>query len=103
MQEAFKRPILILITNSFAAINVIHSGLIKELAARYNIHLLSTMIHSKELAEINKHFNINLRLVPVTLPKEGTWLCILRKVEKALFVHHFDIVTQKIKYQKLTL
>jgi hypothetical protein len=103
MQEAFKRPILILITNSFAAINVIHSGLIKELAARYNIHLLSTMIHSKELAEINKHFNISLRLVSVTLPKEGTWLCILRKVEKALFVHHFDIVTQKIKYQKLTL
>lgn len=102
MQEADKKSILILLTNSFAAINIIHSGLIRELARHYNIYLLSTMIHDRELLLINSHYNINLKIIPVSLPREGLFLSILRKVEKALFASHFNIVTQEIKDQKLS-
>lgn len=100
LQQGRKKSILILITNSFAAINIIHSGLIKKLAQKYDVHLLSTMIRFQEIAQINNHFGIDLTLVLLDIPREPAWLTCLRRVEKALFAEHFDIATQKIKYQR---
>ncbi|MCF2499637.1 CDP-glycerol glycerophosphotransferase family protein [Dyadobacter sp. CY357] len=99
MEEATKQRLLILVTNSFAAMNIIHSGLIKRLGIKYDVYIMSTMIRTAELAQINKHFNLQLKLIPADFPRESAWLCYLRKIEKALFAYHFNIVTQTIKYQ----
>ncbi|SKC18105.1 CDP-glycerol glycerophosphotransferase family protein [Dyadobacter psychrophilus] len=79
--------------------NIIHSGLIRKLAQEYHVHLLSTMIRSAEIGQINGQFGLDLKLVNLNLPSEPAWLTCLRKVEKAFFAQHFDITTQKIKYQ----
>ncbi|MCE7068078.1 CDP-glycerol glycerophosphotransferase family protein [Dyadobacter sp. CY326] len=102
MAQFYKKPVLLLITNSFAAINIIHSGLIKKLAMRYDIHLLSTMIRERELATINNHFAIDLKLLEIELPIETMFISLLRKLEKALFAGHHNIATQQIKYERLT-
>ncbi|MCF2490267.1 CDP-glycerol glycerophosphotransferase family protein [Dyadobacter sp. CY347] len=60
---------------------------------------MSTMIRANELRDINEHFDLRLKLVDLEFSRETVWLSCLRKLEKALFSHHFDIVTQKIKYQ----
>lgn len=99
LQQRTKKPILILITNSYAAINIIHSGLIKKLAVKYHVYLLSTMIRSAEVNQINDQFGLDLKLVNIDLPCQPAWLAFLRKVEKAFFAECFSIVTQKIKYQ----
>ena len=58
------------------------------------------MIRSEEISRINNHFGLDLTLVRLDIPCEPAWLTCLRRVEKALFAEHFDIVTQKIKYQR---
>lgn len=100
MQEASKQRLIILITNSFAAMNIIHSGLIKRLGAKYDVYIMSTMIRPAELGEINKHFNLHLKPINANFPREAAWLSYLRKIEKALFAHYFSIITQTIKYRK---
>ncbi|MCF0051029.1 CDP-glycerol glycerophosphotransferase family protein [Dyadobacter sp. LJ53] len=99
-QQGTKKHILILITNSFACINIIHSGLAKKLTSEYDVHLLSTMIRSEQLLQVNSHFDLDLKLIDLDLPREPTWITYLRRFEKILFAEHFDIVTQQIKYQR---
>ena len=97
MQPTHKRPLLILLSNSFAATNIIHSGLISILAVQYDVHLLSTMIRPADILVINRHFKIELKLVDTCLPVLPKWLTMMRRVEKAVFSNHFGIATQKIK------
>ncbi len=97
MQPQYKTRVLLLITNSFGAMNVIHSGLIKPMAENYEVYLMSTLISGERLIEINKHFDISLKRIEHDIPSEGSWSRILRKIEKAIFLQHFEIATQRIK------
>lgn len=97
MEQLYKKPILLLITNSFAAINVIHSGLIKEIDKKYEVHILSSLLGKAEIALINNHFNIHVHLIDIPFPSENGLITLLRKIQKALFFHYFNIETHKIK------
>ena len=97
MEQLYKKPVLILITNSFAAINVIHSGLIKEMDKRYEVHILSSFLGNAEIALINKHFHIRTSLIDIPLSAENNSITLLRKIQKAIFFHCFNIETQKIR------
>jgi hypothetical protein len=97
MQLVYKKPVLLLITNSFAAINVIHSGLIKEMDRKYEVHILSSLLGKAEIAVINKHFNISIRLIDIPFPTENQLVTLLRKIQKAIFFYYFNIETYKIK------
>lgn len=92
-----KKRILLLITNSYAATNVIHSGLIKPLAEQYEVYIISDLIHEKEIVEINDHFQITIFKVDILIPLENRLIRLLRQFEKALFFHFFKIETQEIK------
>ena len=97
MGSGRKKRLLLLITNSYAATNVIHSGLIKQLACDYDIQLISNLIGDSELAEINTHFDIQMQQIQVTLFEESYLLRFLRQLEKAVFFNHFKVETQRIK------
>lgn len=88
---------LLLITNSFAAINVIHSGLIKEMDKKYEVYIFSSLLGKAEISLINKHFHIQTRLIDIPFPAESHLITILRRIQKAIFFHFFQIETHKIK------
>ncbi len=99
MENRERKRILLLVTNGFAATNVIHSGLIKQLANEWEIFILSDIIGERELTEINTYFDIILKKIDLNIPQERPLLRIIRKIQKALFFRHFRIETQKIKEQ----
>jgi CDP-glycerol glycerophosphotransferase (TagB/SpsB family) len=101
MGSGNKKRLLLLITNSYAATNVIHSGLIKQLAGEYNIQLISNLIGDRELNMINTHFDVQMQQIRVSLSEEGFLLRFLRQLEKAVFFNHFNIETQKVKDKQL--
>ena len=97
MDSNHEKRILLLITNRYAATNVIHSGLIKPLAELYEVYIISNLIYQKEINEISEHFNIKLYRIDIPIPKENKLVRILRQLEKAIFFYFFQIETQKIK------
>lgn len=99
MANKERKRILLLVTNGFAATNVIHSGLIKQLANTWEIFILSDIIGERELTEINTYFDIILKRIDLKIPRERPLLRLIRKIQKALFFRHFRIETQKIKEQ----
>ena len=99
MENETVKQILLIITNPFAATNVIHSGLLELLARRYKVHILSDLIKEKEISEINRHYGIQVELLWANIPIENRTLRLLRKLEKAIFFRHFKIITQTIKEQ----
>ena len=99
MKNERSKRILLIITNPFAATNVIHSGLINLIAQRYQVHILSDLVREKEIAEINRRFGIQVESFSANIPVENRTLALLRKLEKALFFRHFGIINQTIKEQ----
>jgi CDP-glycerol glycerophosphotransferase (TagB/SpsB family) len=97
MNTPDKKRILLLITNIYAATNVIHSGLIKPLAEQYEVHIMSNIIGQKETDEINRHFSVRVQRIDIPIVDESNLLRFLRQLEKALFFNLFDIETQRIK------
>ncbi|MEO6285553.1 MAG: CDP-glycerol glycerophosphotransferase family protein [Dyadobacter sp.] len=97
MVNGSKKRILVLITNSFAAINVLHSGVIQKMAEKYEVFLLSTLIKQQEIDQINQYFNIRVHIVNLEIPSENVVLRFFRQLEKWSFFHFFHIETQKIK------
>ena len=102
MDHSVKKRILLLITNNYAAINMIHSGLIKPLAEEFDVHILSNIIDSSGLEEINRHFGIRTFKVDASIPVESWFVKYLRKIEKVIFFYFFNIETQIIKDQQNT-
>jgi hypothetical protein len=92
-----KKGILIMISNPFAAMNVIHSGLLTRLTRHYQIQIVTNLIGSKELQIINDHFGTDLKLTNMALPCENSFVKLARKVEKALFFQYFNIQTERIR------
>jgi CDP-glycerol glycerophosphotransferase (TagB/SpsB family) len=97
MVNGSKKRILVLITNSFAAINVIHSGVIQKMAENYEVYLLTTLIKRHEIDQINQYFNMRVHIVTLEIPAENVIQRFLRQLEKWSFFHFFHIETQKIK------
>ncbi|WP_221394524.1 hypothetical protein [Dyadobacter sp. NIV53] len=97
MDSNSKKRILLLITNIYATMNVIHSGLIKPLAGQYEVYIISDLIYQEEIEEISQHFNIKLHKIGIPLPNESGLIRILRLLEKAIFFRFYKIGTQKIK------
>jgi hypothetical protein len=93
MEENNKPNVLVMITNNFAALNMIHSGLIKHLAKECNVFLLSDLIGKPELMHINEHFEIEMQLTTASLCPETRLVKWLRLFQKALFCHFFQIKT----------
>ena len=102
MDHSIKKRILLLITNNYAAINMIHSGLIKPLAEEFDVHILSNIIDSSGLEEINRHFGISTFMVNAPIPSESRFVKYLRRLGKLLFFHFFNIETQIIKDKQNT-
>ena len=92
-----KKRLLLIITNRYAATNVIHSGLIKCLAEEYEVYLISDLLGQTEIQEINRHFNVTTYKIDIKIPVESRSIKLLRLLEKALFYHFFNIETQKFK------
>jgi len=97
MNSHTKKRILLVVTNSYAAMNVIHSGLIKLLAEEYEVHIISNLIHEKEIVEICDYFNIRIYKADIPIPVESSLIKVMRKLEKAIFFQFYQIETQKIK------
>ena len=97
MNDNRQKKLLIVITNGFAATNVIHSGLIQHMARLYELHILSDLLGENEIRAINRHFGINVKLFCEQIPAETAILKPLRLIGKAVFFRHFHIVTQTIR------
>ncbi|WP_414617798.1 CDP-glycerol glycerophosphotransferase family protein [Dyadobacter sp. 32] len=97
MNDNGQKKLLIVITNGFAATNVIHSGLIQHMARLYELHILSDLLGENEIRAINRHFGINVKLFCEQIPAETAILKPLRLIGKAVFFRHFHIVTQTIR------
>jgi hypothetical protein len=97
METDHKKSILLLVSNSFAVTNILHSGLLKKLSDRYRIYLIATMISANDMEGLNNRYRMNVMLLDVRLPTEGWFLRLLRQVEKAIFFALFEIETYHIK------
>ncbi len=87
-----------LITNHFAAINLIHTGFIQKLADKYDVQILSDFIQEADIAKINRYFEIQLTRAGMSFRKEPAALRRLRLVEKFLFFSLFKANTHKVKW-----
>ncbi|CAG5073237.1 hypothetical protein DYBT9623_04738 [Dyadobacter sp. CECT 9623] len=103
METIPKRRLLILITNQFAVLNMIHTGFLEKLSRRYDISLISDLINKRDLASINEHFNCSLELLNTHVPSEIRFLRFLRWIEKVLFFMTFNTSTRRIKVLQLGL
>jgi hypothetical protein len=97
MKSRARKRILVIITNGFAAMNVIHSGLMAILCKEYEIHILTDLMDDRLHEEINNQFQMDTRIFRTKIPKERAVLKWLRKLEKAVFFKYFEIETQHIK------
>lgn len=97
-----RKQLLLLITNTHAATNIIHSGIMKHLAKQYDLHIASDIISDQELSVISHHYHIHVRPAHLRIPSENWIIRFLRQFEKALFFDYFGIETQKIKDQQLS-
>jgi hypothetical protein len=102
MDTADRKKLLLIISNPFAATNVIHSGLIGKLATEYEVYLLSDLIDEKTRMTINRKFNIDMLRSTLQLPQEPIFMKVLRWMEKSLFMNYFNIETHQIKKQGLS-
>lgn len=97
MERSDQKHILILITNPFAMINVIHSGLMGELTKYYRISVMSDLVTDADIERFNKHFQLNLRRLQTSIPAIPKPLKWLRIVQTLLFGHFFNLETIRIK------
>ncbi|QRR03240.1 hypothetical protein [Dyadobacter sandarakinus] len=93
-----EKRMLILITNSFAALNVVHSGLLRQLCRKYNIYLMSDLIGKEDISNFCKTYFLKAAIDPCEFPDENSLLRILRRLEKLLFLVYNDIETFQVKY-----
>jgi CDP-glycerol glycerophosphotransferase (TagB/SpsB family) len=103
MEDNMRKKLLIVITNGFAATNVIHSGLMQRMDQVYEVHVLSDLMGENEIRQINLHFGMHVKLFRAEIPIETGILKMLRRLEKAIFFRHFNIVTQAIRERREAL
>ena len=97
MERADQKHILVLITNPFAIINVIHSGLMAELSGHYRVSVMSDLLTAEDIKRLNEHFRLNMALLPTSVPTVSKPLKWLRTIQMLLFGHYFNLGTIRIK------
>ncbi|MCF0071410.1 CDP-glycerol glycerophosphotransferase family protein [Dyadobacter sp. CY261] len=97
MERPYKPRILVLITNPFAMINVIHSGLIGELGKRWHISILSNLLTESDIVHFNHHFCLNMELLKTPVPALSWFEKRVRSSQVLLFGHFFNLATFRIK------
>ena len=97
MERANQKHILVLITNPFAIINVIHSGLMGELGKYYRISVMSDLLTAADIEHFNGHFRSNMHWLEMPAPVVSRFLKWLRAAQTLLFGHYFDVETIRIK------
>lgn len=103
MDTFIKKRLLVLITNPYASLNFIHSGLLQQLSKDFDIHLASDFMGHDDINAINRHFHIQISSSNITFPEESILDHYLRQFEKALFYHFFKIETERIKNLEISL
>jgi hypothetical protein len=97
MERSDPKHILLLITNPFAALNVIHSGLIGQLGKNYRISIMSDLLTKADVDRFNEHFLLNMHLLKTPVPTISRFAKWLRTIQTLLFGHYFGIETIRIK------
>lgn len=97
MERSDQKHILVLITNPFAILNTIHSGLIGQLGKYYTISIMSDLLTKADIDRFNEHFQLNMNLLKTPVPTISTFGKWLRTVQTLLFGYCFDLETIRIK------
>ncbi len=97
MENDYRKKILLIITNGFAATNVIHSGLIRPLAEEYDVYICSDLLTENEIHDLNQNWRTDLKWLDIKIPSEIPTFKLLRRLEKAIFFKYFRIITQTIR------
>lgn len=84
-------------TNPFAIINTIHSGLMSELGKHYRISILSDLLTQDDIHQFNKHFDLNMYLLNTPVPMISRYAKWLRIAQMLFFGFYFDLQTIRIK------
>jgi len=97
MERADKKHILVLITNPFAIINIVHSGVMAALEEHYRISVMSDLLTTADIERFNRYFQLNMNLLPSPVPAVPKPLKWLRSIQMLLFGHYFNLDTIRIK------
>lgn len=97
MERSDQKHILVLITNPFAVLNIIHSGLIGQLGKYYRISIMSDLLTAADVDRFNEHFQVNMYLLKTPVPTISGIEKWLRTVQTLLFGYYFGLETIRIK------
>lgn len=97
MEKTDQKHILVLITNPFAVLNIIHSGLMGQLGKHYRISIMSDLLTDGDVDRFNKHFQLNMHLLKTPVPTISLFVKWLRIVQTLLFGYYFGLETIRIK------
>ncbi len=86
-----------LITNPFAILNIIHSGLMARLGKYYTISIMSDLMTGTDLDHLNEHFQLKMHLLKTPIPTISRFEKWLRTLQTLLFGFHFGLETIRIK------
>lgn len=97
MEETNKKSLLILITNPFAVLNVIHSGLAADLEKKFRISIISDFLSETDIRYLNSHFQLQMVLLKWPLPRVSRLEDWLRSCQMLAFAHAMNLGTVHIK------
>ncbi len=100
MERAHQKHVLVLITNPFAVINVVHSGLMAELGKHYRITVMSDLLTTAEIERFNRHFKLNMHWLHTPFPPISKFAKWLRAIQMLFFGHFFGLETIRIKVRE---
>lgn len=100
MEKAGKKSILILITNPFAALNVIHSGLANELEKWFSISVISDFLSEADIRHLNSHFGLEMVPLRKSLPRVSRLENWLRTCQMLAFAHCMNLGTVHTKLRE---
>lgn len=86
-----------MITNPFAVLNSIHSGLMGQLGKNYRVSILSDLLTKADVDRFNAHFQLDMHLLDTPVPTISRFSKWLRAVQTVLHGYHFCIETIRIK------
>ncbi len=97
MEKANQKDILVLITNPFATINIVHSGLMGKLCECYRVSVMSDLLTGADVDQLNRHFHLNMHLLKTPVPTLARYVNWLRAFQTLLFGYYFGLETIRIK------
>ncbi|WP_353723105.1 CDP-glycerol glycerophosphotransferase family protein [Dyadobacter sp. 676] len=97
MEKSDKQHLLILVTNPFAILNLIHSGLAGELDKTFRISIMSDLLTKVDVNRFNEHFHLEMQWLATPVPTLSILDKWLRTLQMLIFGYYFDLATLRIK------